>query len=477
MRQGRFVEAERLFAEGVALAPDFREARGRYALLLLDRLDKPGPALEQIEILIKQDPAHPGYRAVRAAILGLIGDYDGAIAQYEDVLARQPRDHRSWLRYGHMLKTVDRVADAVAAYRQAIVLQPGNGEAYWSIADLKTVRLTVADRDAIRVALNWRDLPGENRTLLHFALGKALEDDGAYGDAFAQYERANALRRASLRYDPGEMTACVRAAKEVFTPAFFAERERHGAEDPAPIFVVGLPRSGSTLVEQILASHPDIEGTMELPDLVAVSRRVSANAAGLPAGLAALPVEQFGVLGNEYLERTKIFRRLGRRHFIDKMSGNFVLTPLIHLALPQAKIIDVRRHPMACCFSAFKQYFAGGQSYSYGLSDLGQFYAEYVELMAHYDSLLPGRVHRVIYEDLVADPEREIRRLLDHCGVPFDERCLRFHDTARAVRTSSAQQVRRPISADGLEQWRNFEPYLGPLKAALGTALENYRGA
>ncbi|HJW41508.1 MAG TPA: sulfotransferase [Rhizomicrobium sp.] len=475
-RLGRFEDAERLLAESLAIAPTAIEIRERYAMLLLDRLDKPAQALIQVDTLMEAKPGNMAYRALRAAILGILGDYAQAIAGYEAVLAKTPQDHRSWLRYGHMLKTIGRTDDAVVAYRRSIALKPGNGEAYWSIADLKTVRLTSRDCADMRTAMQSASVSDADRSFLHFALGKALEDDGDFRAAFGQYDMGNALRRAAIRYDPAEMTRCLRASEGIFTPEFFTSRSGHGAADPDPIFIVGLPRSGSTLVEQILASHADVEGTMELPDLVAISRRVSPDAAHFPQSLADYSVSAFRALGEEYIARTQPFRRLGRRFFIDKFSGNFILIPLIHLALPNAKIIDVRRHPMACCFSAFKQSFAGGQNFSYGLNDLGRFYAEYVALMDLHDRVLPGRVHRVIYEDLVADTDHEVRRLLDYCGLPFDENCLRFYDTERAVRTASAQQVRRPISAEGLEHWRHFEAFLEPLKAALGPVLEAYPG-
>jgi tetratricopeptide (TPR) repeat protein len=475
-RLGHFEDAERFLAESLAIAPSSVEVRERYTMLLLDRLDRPAQALAQVDILLKAKPGNIAYRALRAAILGILGDYAQAIADYHALLAKTPQDHRSWLRYGHMLKTVGRADDAVAAYRRSIALKPGNGEAYWSIADLKTARFTSRDFADMRVALQSASVSDADRSFLHFALGKALEDDGDYPAAFGQYDMGNALRRAAIRYDPGEMTRCLRAAEETFTPDFFAARSGHGAPDPDPIFIVGLPRSGSTLVEQILASHAEVEGTMELPDLVAVSRRVSPDAAHFPQGLADYPVSGLRALGDEYIARTRAFRRLGRRFFIDKFSGNFILIPLIHLALPNAKIIDVRRQPMACCFSAFKQSFAGGQNFSYSLSDLGRFYAEYIALMDLYDRVLPGRMHRVIYEDLVANTDREVRRLLDYCRLGFDENCLRFYDTDRAIRTASAQQVRRPISADTLEHWRHFEPFLDPLKAALGPVLDAYPG-
>ncbi|HXC54168.1 MAG TPA: sulfotransferase [Rhizomicrobium sp.] len=476
-RLGQFDDADRLLSDCLAIAPRFVEARERHAMLLLDRLDLPARALEQTEILLRENPTHAGYRAIRAAVLGLLGDYAGAIADYEDVLARQPADARSWLRYGHMLKTVGRQDDAVAAYRKAIALKPGNGEAYWSLADLKTVRLSAGDIWAMRSALQSAGTSDKDRIHLHFALGKALEDDGDFPAAFLQFDLGNSSRRASLRYDANEMRACVQQAKAIFTPDFFARREGHGCDAPDAIFVVGLPRSGSTLVEQILASHSTVEGTMELPDMIAVSRKIGADAAGYPSGLAALPPSRFKALGEEYLERTRAYRRTGRPLFIDKLSNNFILTALIHLMLPRAKIIDVRRHPMACCVSAFKQNFAGGQNFTFDLTDVGRFYADYVALMAHYDAVLPGRVHRVFYENLVGDTEGEIRRLLDHCGLPFEPACLRFHDNGRAVRTSSSQQVRRPISSADMASWRNFAPWLEPLQNALGPVLDAYPAA
>jgi hypothetical protein len=309
---------------------------------------------------------------------------------------------------------------------------------------------------------------------LHYALGKALEDRGDHAAAFHQYARGAQLRRAELNYDADEMTASVRRSKALFTRAFFEARAGSGSPSNGPVFIVGLPRSGSTLIEQILACHSSVEGTMELPDISFIATRI-----GWPGGskiLADCRPAELATLGEIFLERTRIHRRLDRAFFIDKMPNNFRHIGLIHLILPNARIIDARRYPMGSCFSAFKQHFARGHAFSYRLTDLGLYYRDYVELMAHFDEVLPGCIHRVIYEDLVADTEGEIRRLLDYCGLPFEEACLKFYENNRAVRTVSSEQVRRPIFRDGLDQWRHYEPWLGPLKEVLGPTLEHWRG-
>jgi hypothetical protein len=316
---------------------------------------------------------------------------------------------------------------------------------------------------------------------MEFALGKALEDRAEYAESFRHYEAGNALRLARVPYRPDDTTARLRVAAAICDEKFFRDRAGWGCPAPDPIFIVGLPRAGSTLLEQILASHSQVEGTMELPDLISITRLLrrskSARSGTYHEALAALDAGELRALGEQYLERTRIHRKLGRPFFIDKMPNNFAHVALIHAILPKAKIIDARRHPMACCFSAFKQHFALGQSFTYGLGNIGRYYRDYVDYMGHIDTVLPGRVHRVIHEDLVTDTEREVRRLLDYCGLPFEEGCLRFFENARPVRTASSEQVRRPISAAGLEQWRHYAAWLEPLEQALGPALDDYRGA
>jgi tetratricopeptide (TPR) repeat protein len=477
-RLGRYEDAEKLLARCLELAPGFDAARHNYASVLY-RENKQAEAIAQTELLLARDPRNPNYRSLRAAALARIGDQEQAVACYEALLKDFPEQPAAWLSYGHTLKAVGRQTDCIAAYRKAIALKPGFGEAWWSLANLKTFRFPDAEVEAMRDQLARTDISDEDRFHLQFALGKALEDAAQYAESFASYVTANRLRRAAIAYEAGEVSDHVRRCRSVFTRDFFAARAGWGSDSRAPIFVVGLPRAGSTLIEQILASHSAIEGTMELPDMVSIARRIGgkkrkSDVTTYPEMLRALPADELRALGEEYIARTQIQRRLGRSFFIDKMPNNFAHVGLIHLVLPHARIVDARRHPLGCCFSAFKQHFARGQNFTYDLDDLGRYYADYVALMAHFDAVLPGRVHRVHYERLVENPEAETRRLLAYCGVPFEDACLQFHANDRAVRTASSEQVRLPIFRDALDQWRHFEPWLGPLKTALGPVLDIY---
>ncbi|MDR7231479.1 tetratricopeptide (TPR) repeat protein [Caulobacter sp. BE264] len=477
-RLGRYADAEALLTRCVELAPNFAAARHNLATMLY-RQNKNLEALAQIEQLVAKDARHPGYANLYAAILARLGEYDRAIAVYDQVLADYPNQPKGWMSYGHALKTVGRQADSVAAYRKALELAPTLGEVWWSLANLKTVKFTPDDLNAMRQALQAEGLSDDDRLHLRYALGKAHEDAQDWDGSFQHYAAGAAIRRAQLDYDPDENTSDTVRTKAVFSPSFVAARAGQGCDAPDPIFVVGLPRSGSTLVEQILASHSQVEGTMELPDLIVMARRLGGKTARraestYPESLADLSAEDLKALGEEFIERTRIQRKTDKPFFIDKMPNNFAHTGLIHLILPNAKIIDARRHPLGCCFSGFKQHFARGQAFSYDLTDIGRYYADYVDLMAHFDAVLPGRVHRVIYEQMIADPEAQIRALLEHCGLPFEEACLSPHENDRAVRTASSEQVRRPIFKDAVEHWQKFESYLGPLKQALGPVLDSY---
>ncbi|TAL34201.1 MAG: sulfotransferase family protein [Phenylobacterium sp.] len=481
MRLGRYDDAENLLARCVELAPGFTAARHNYATVLY-RQNRSEAAIAQIDRLLADDPRNPGYRNLKAAALAKIGEYDQAIELYGGVLKDQPGQAKVWMSYGHALKTVGRQAEAIESYRRCVAIAPQFGEAWWSLANLKTVRFDDADILAMEMELRRADLGEEDRFHLEFALGKAREDRADYEASFGHYLRGNALRRESLAYEASEITGQVQRAKTVLTPELFAARAGQGCPAPDPIFVVGLPRSGSTLVEQILASHSRVEGTQELPDIIALVRRLGGKArraseSRYPEVLAELSPDDLAALGGEYLDRAQVHRKLGRPLFIDKMPNNWTHVGLIHLILPNAKIIDARRHPLGCCFSGFKQHFARGQGFTYDLTDIGRYYSDYVALMAHFDAILPGRVHRVIYERMVADPEGQTRALLDHCGLPFEDACLRFYDNDRAVRTASSEQVRRPIFTDAADHWRNYEPWLGPLKAALGPVLDAYPDA
>jgi hypothetical protein len=367
----------------------------------------------------------------------------------------------------------------VAAYEKSLELLPSLGEAYWSLANLKTLRFTPAQLESMRAQLARPDLGQEDRFHLHFALGKALEDAQVYAESFEHYAAANRIRRGEITYSAQEMTSHVRRSKTLLTPEFFAARSGYGTQSADPIFIVGLPRAGSTLIEQILASHSQVEGTMELPDIPAIAKSLTQLAdrtTTYPQVLESLSAAECSALGQQYLDQTRIQRKTGAPFFIDKMPNNFAHVGLIQLLLPNAKIIDARRHPLGCCFSGFKQHFARGQSFTYSQEDIGRYYRDYVELMAHVDRVLPGRVHRVIYESMIEDTEAQVRALLAHCGLPFEEQCLRFYENERAVRTASSQQVRKPIFRDGLDQFRHYEPWLSPMKAALGPVLEAYPG-
>jgi tetratricopeptide (TPR) repeat protein len=477
-RLGRYEDAENLLRRCLELTPGFVPARHNLAVALY-RQTRAAESLAETEVLLGVDPRHPGYRNLQAASLAQLGEYDQAIRVFESLLADFPVQPKGWMSYGHALKTVGRQDDAVAAYRHALSLAPGLGEAWWSLANLKTFRFTPEDLDAMRAALAGDGLSEEDRFHLDFALGKALEDAGRDEEAFVAYSRGNALRRAGLDYDADETHRHVLRSRALFTPAFWEARHGWGCLSPDPVFILGLPRAGSTLVEQILASHPLVEGTMELPDMPAIARRLGGRTrrdqdSAYPDVLADLDADACRALGEEYLARTAPQRKTDRPFFIDKMPNNFSHVGLIRLILPRARIIDARRHPLGCCFSGFKQHFARGQGFTYDLTDLGRYYADYVALMAHFDAVLPGTVHRVIYERMVADPEAEVRQLLAYCGLDFDPACLRFYENDRAVRTASSEQVRRPIFTEGLDQWRRFEPWLGPLKAALGPVLGSY---
>ena len=480
-RIGRYGDAENLLTRCLELAPGFKAARHNFAVIL-HRNNKPVESLAQVDQLLAAEPRSPSFRNLRAVVLARIGDYEGAIRLYEELLREYPQQARIWLSQGHALKTAGRQQESITAYRRAIELEPGLGEAYWSLANLKTFRFSETDVAAMERQLERPEVSPEDRLQFHFALGKATEDAQQYESSFVHYAAGNRLRKKAVPYDAGVIHQQVASSRALFTPEFLAARRGSGCRAPDPIFVVGLPRSGSTLVEQILSSHSQIEGTMELPDVVGIVKELSgrtrrSEASRYPEILAAMSADDLRELGERYLRQTRIQRRTDAPYFIDKLPNNWAHTGLIHLMLPEAKIIDARRHPLSCCFSNFKQHFARGQNFSYSLDDLGRYYLDYVTLMAHFDAVLPGRVHRVIYERMVDDTEIEVRRLLDHCGLPFEDACLRFYENDRAVRTASSEQVRQPIFRDAVEHWRHYQPWLGPLQDALGPALDAYPSA
>ncbi len=464
-------DAELLLESLLALAPGYHAARHDYALVLLQR-HKHRRALEELRRLLGTDPGNRAYRISHAAACVGLGHHEEAIGIYRAILDETPGAADLHLSIAHALKTLGRQAEAVDAYRTAIACRPGYGDAYWSLANLKTYRLSDADIAVMRARQEAPDASLEDRYHLCFALGKALEDRADYAGSFHYYERGNALKKTEIRFQIEPIERNARLQSAVCTREFLAARRGWGCERADPIFIVGLPRAGSTLLEQILASHSRVEGTMELPNVLQMvadlqGRDPDPANPRYPAILGSLASEKFRELGEKYLADTRIYRT-GRPLFIDKMPNNFRHIGLIHLILPNARIIDARREPMACCFGNFKQLFASGQEFTYGIEDIARYYRSYVELMDHWDAVLPGKILRVQHEEVVDDLEGSVRRLLHHCGLEFEPACLEFYKNERSVRTASSEQVRRPIFKEGIDQWRHYEPWLDSLRAALG---------
>lgn len=465
-------DAEFLLESAVTFAPDDVQLRLDY-IEALHRRQKSAEALEQAEHLIKRDPDSPIFQSRLAIEAMQLGDFARALSLFDQVLAKLPNDPASLTSRGHALKTKGDRPQAEESYRAAIAAKPDHGDAFYALANLKTYRFGEDEIAAMKAQAQRSDLAFMDRVHIHFALAKACEDERDYETAFTHYDAGNALKRAQTRYKAEAMTAELARQKEHCTAQLFAKHEGQGHDAPDPIFILGLPRAGSTLLEQILASHSQIDGTLELPNILALAHRLRGRKAGqslYPQVLHDLTGEQLEKFGADFIENTRIHRQ-GAPFFIDKMPNNFRHIGLIHLILPNAKIIDARRAPMDCCFSGFKQLFAEGQEFTYGLHEVGQYYADYVDLMEHWDAVLPGKVLRVQHEDVLDDLEGQTRRMLDFLGVPFEEQCLAFHTTTRAVRTASSEQVRQPINRKGQDAWKPFEPWLDPLKETLGDLL------
>jgi tetratricopeptide (TPR) repeat protein len=479
-REGRLSLAETLLRD---LLVDGADAPASFLLsIVLLAQERGREALPIVERLVASDPDHVFYRDLLAAALFQIEEFEAAIAQYEAILKNSPERAGAWMSYGRALRALGRRQQCIAAFKRAIELLPTWVEAHRTLASIKAYRFTPAEADAIRTLVIRADSPAASYAELHFALGRVLEDAGEYAEAFENFRESQKLQRANIVYDADVSTRWLRREMAVFTSQFIRERGSVGCPSNAPIFVVGMPRAGSTLVQEILCAHSAIERTGELRDLTWMTARLDQESAGrggirYPEVLRTYDKDRFRSLGEEYLQRTLCRRKLGRPFFVDKYPGNFYRTGLIHLILPNAKIVDVRRHPLDCCLSCFKNYFPEGPLYSHSLTDLGRYYADYVEMMAHFDDVLPGKVHRVIYENLVEDPEREVRRLFDYLDLPFEEQCLRYYERGQAIMTTSTEQARQPIYKTGVGAWRNYEQWLNPLKAALGRVLEPYPSA
>jgi len=471
-------DAEALLREVLTMAPTYRAARADYARVLIDR-QKYRHAQEELAGLLQLDPDNRDYRALEATAWAGTGEHERAIHSYRDLLATTPGWSHVHLLLGNSLKAIGRQREAIESYRRAAASRPDFGDAYWSLANLKTYRFVDDEIERMRAHEASPATQLVDRYHLCFSLGKALEDRSEYAESWSYYERGNALKRAQSRYSPEFTETNTRAQIEVCTAGFFAAHAGAGVPDPSPIFIVGLPRAGSTLIEQILASHSRVEGTRELYDIDRIVRELQGREPDphnprYPAVLAELAPEDLRALAARYLSDTRAYRK-GKPFFIDKMPNNFRHVGLIHLLLPNAKIIDVRREPMACCFSNLKQLFASGQDFTYSIEGIARYYRSYLELMRHWDKVLPGRVLRVFYEDIVEDLEPSLRRMLEFCELEFERGCVEFHKNVRSVATASSEQVRQPIFRTGLAQWRHYEPWLEPLKEFLGDALVRYR--
>ncbi len=468
-----YAAAEEMLLLALEFHPEFHDARIELAAEM-QRQSRPYEALAQVEPVLASQPDNHLASNIKAGALSRAGRYEESLGLYERLLERAPADPSLWSSYGHVLKTIGRSDEGLEAMRKAVELDPSSGVSWWHLSNLKVAEFSQQDLRRMKFEVEQPNIPDASRYHLHFALGKAMEDEGNYEAAFRHYRAGNELRKRSLDYDPHDITREVDQLCALFSGDFFREREGWGYPADDPIFVLGMPRAGSTLIEQILASHSEIEGTMELSDLSAVARDAGRAQRDFLDRIGDFTADQFAAMGEQYVKQTRVFRLEDKPRFIDKMPNNWLMAPLIHLMLPNARIVDARRHPMACGFSNYKQHFAFGQAFSYDLEWFGRYYRDYVRLMAHMDRVLPGRVHRIIHERLVRDPDEETRMLLAYVGVAFEESCLRFYETDRAVKTPSAEQVRRPLNSAGLGQWRNFEAWLDPLHHALGPVAELY---
>ena len=471
-------EAQFLLETLVALQPKMIPARLQLFHVLMRR-QRFHSAFDIAASLNKDAPTDTGeIKRAYAAAAFAVGNIEEAKDLYAQLANNAPADHLIPISQGHIFNAIGERENAVAAFQRCIALKPAHGDSYWSLANTKSYRFDDDEIASMQKIEESDALSTLDRVQICFALGKALEDKNLFDDAFSYYDRGNSLKLPTTHYDPVQLRKRVQAQIDVCTSELFESRQHVGVQNIDPIFIVGLPRAGSTLLEQILASHSQVDGTMELHNVLDLAKRLRGRDADqdgtprYPAILGDLDNDLFAQFGAQFIDQTRIYRGSGQL-FIDKMPNNFFHIGLIKLILPNAKIIDARRHPMACCFSGYKQLFGEGQEFSYGLSQIGEYYKEYVRLMAYWDAVLPGHVLRVNHEDVVADLETQVHRILDYCGLEFESACLEFHKTERTVRTPSAEQVRQPIYTSGLEQWKNFEHYLAPLKEALGSELLN----
>ncbi|WDI30146.1 sulfotransferase [Hyphococcus flavus] len=472
-----FEDAEFLLESALTFEPENLQVRLDYIKVLRKR-QKYDLAHEHALKLYNERPDDPFFQSQLAVDSMQLGDFKKALSLFDRVLTALPDDAATLVSRGHAFKTYGRHQEAVQSYRAACKAKPALGDAYYGLANLKTYRFSDSEISEMRAQVKNDHLPYASRIQFCFSLGKALEDRRNYEESFAYYKKGNDLKRKQCRYDADQMTDELHAIAASCDQDLFIRHGNSGCPAQDPIFIVGLPRAGSTLIEQILASHSLVDGTFELPNILALAHRLrrtrQAKSVGYPENLPEMSDIAFSELGEKYIEGTKIHRQ-NAPYFIDKMPNNFRHIGLISLILPNAKIIDARREPMACCFSGFKQLFAEGQEFTYGLTEIGRYYHDYVELMSHWNAVLPGKVLRVQHEDVLDDLEGQVKRILEFCALPFEHACVEYHKTERSVRTASSEQVRQPINKSSVSQWQCYEPYLGPLKYALGKTLTEYQ--
>ena len=476
LRRGDDLAEEVSLNQALQRAPCDGTAREQLVRLMI-RQGRTVEALPLIERLLAAEPGNSDFLMLKVGALQIAERHDEGLAVLTQSISDHPDNADFWLLAGNQQRYIGHPREAIDCYQRAIELRPGFGMAYWALSNLETFRPSSAHLENMQRQLKLLPRASSDITGLEFAVGRALEDRAEFAAAFEHYVRGNALARASFNYDAKATTAFVRRFKATYTSGFFSARGDWGRAAEDPIFIVGLPRSGSTLLEQILASHSCVEGTRELAYIPTMARELAGapqSAATYPENLASLGKSDVETLAARYLASAQRHRRLGKPRFVDKMHGNFVSIGLLHLMFPRAAIIDARRHPMASGFACYKQLFNPGMNFAYDLGELGLYYRDYVDLMEHVDDALPGRVYRVNYERLVTDTENEVRRILAYCQMPFEPECLRFYENQRVAQTISSEQVRRPIYSEGLDQWRNFEPWLGPLRAALGDLVDSY---
>ena len=473
-RLGYFDDAEFLLEKAVEFKPDDGDLRMKYASILRKK-QKFAKTMEQVNILCEKFPDNLNYQALKASEIMQNGDHEKAITLLDDILSKNPYNFSTLTSKGHAEKTLGRTEQAINSYQSAYQIKPDHGEAFFSLANLKTYSFTSEELGNMREQVKRVDLSLRDKAYFHFALAQGCEVNGEYDEAFFHLENGNRIKNNQSQYSIERMDNELQAQMDICDEEFFKDLGKGGYNTKDPIFILGLPRAGSTLIEQILASHSMIDGTLELPNILSIAQSlrgddVYGKEGNYPKSMRSLTLEQRESLGKGYVEDTKMHRK-DAPMFTDKMPNNFRHIGLIHLIMPNAKIIDARRYPLDCCFSMFKQLFAQGQEFSYGLAEAGSYYKSYVKLMNHWDKVLPGKILRVNNEDIIDDLEGQVKRMLEYLQLPFEEECITFYETDRSVRTASSEQVRRPINKEGMERWKPYSNHLKPLVDSLGREL------